>query len=532
MTYRTTVPALALALAGLVAHPAVAAAAVNPSPSPSPSPSTSTSTSTSTVAPSVQWKPCPSYSDEVARALGATTEAKLAAFRGLMKRLECGTVSVPLNHGDPAGRRIDIAVTRLAATDRARRLGAISILPGGPGGSGYLDAVLRVVPSNERMAGLNERYDLIGFDPRGVGYSTKVACVLPMGGPAEPGPLTKETARTLYDAQVAANQECAGSDPAFIGQLTTENVARDLDLVRAALGESRFNLLGFSWGTYLGMAYRSRYPGRTGRAFLDSVAPPVLNVEQHAEGYTEATERNFGRMAAWLAGHDGTYGLGATAREVREQVAKLIRAYDRSPRTYSDLQRPVDGSVVADLAARASVDWARAGKALAELRTATGATAPPTVKELIGAPMTRTPVPGMPELSNGTMNLATVCNEDSSRAGFDSAWSTYQQILRRYPVTGRAAPLPVLCSGWPLPVQRTTLRRSGGSLVLAGHLYEFMSPYEGVLRSWHAVGGTVYTVADDVHVSATRVAGCAADVARYFETGRIGKGCAGMPSPS
>ncbi|WP_433440730.1 alpha/beta fold hydrolase [Nonomuraea sp. CA-141351] len=519
MTYRTSLTALALALAGLVAHPSAAGATATVGASASPRVS------------SVQWKSCPAYSDEVIRSLGVT-EDKVAAFRSLMKRLECGTVSVPLNHRDPTGRKIDVAVTRLAATDEAHRLGAIAVLPGGPGNSGYLDPVLRAALRNEEMAGLNERYDIIGFDPRGVGYSTKVACPTSPVGPPEPGTLTKEAARKIYDAQVAANQKCGSSDPAFLGQLTTENVAKDLDLVRTALGESELNLLGFSWGTYLGMVYRSLFPGHTGRAFLDSVAPPWTRIDEHAKDSAEAAERNFGRMAAWLARRDQIYGLGATARQVREEVAKLVRAYDKSPKTYTDLQRPIDGSSVADLARRNSTEWARAGKALAELRKATGSTAPPTVKELLGASMMGTPAPGAPEALNMTMNLAVACNEDSSRAGFDTAWRAYQQLVKRHPATGRSWGLPVMCPGWPLPVQQATLKRGSGSLVLAGHLHEFMSVYDWTLQTRRAIGGTVYTVADDVHVSTTRVPECAADVVRYFETGRIGRGCEGSAIPS
>ncbi|GAA2274698.1 alpha/beta hydrolase [Nonomuraea roseoviolacea subsp. roseoviolacea] len=524
MTYRTSLTALALA--GLVALPSPAAAA-----DAGPDASTAATPGPSSGVSSVHWTSCPDYSDEALLSL-RVTEEQIPAFRALMKRLECGTVSVPLNHRDPGGRTIDIAVTRLAATDGARRLGALAVLPGGPGNSGYLDPILRAALRNQEMAKLNERYDVIGFDPRGVGYSTKVACPITPVGPQEPGTLTEEAARKIYAAQIAANQRCGRSDPAFLGQLTTENVAEDLDLVRTALGERTLNLLGFSWGTRLGMVYRSRFPEHTGRAFLDSVAPPWTRLDQHMKDSAEAAERDFGRMAAWLARRDETYGLGATARQVREGVAKLVRAYDTNPKIYTDLRRPVDGSAVADLARRNSTEWTRAGRALAELRTATGTTAPPTVKELLGAPMTGTPVPGVPEALNMTMNLAVACNEDGSRAAFDTAWRDYQRLVKRHPATGRAWGPGFMCAGWPLPVQQATLKRGGGSLVLAGHLHEFMSVYDWTLQTRRAVGGTVYTVADDVHVSTTRVPECAADVVRYFETGRIGRGCAGSAIPS
>ncbi|MFI6317756.1 alpha/beta fold hydrolase [Nonomuraea sp. NPDC050556] len=494
---------MALAIAGQVAHP-------------------------TSEGPAVRWKPCPTYSDEVIRSL-RLQEGQIPAFRTLMKRMECGTVTVPLDHDDPTGRKIDIAVTRLAATDKAHRIGATAILPGGPGNSGYLDPILRVALRNKEMAKLNERYDIIGFDPRGVGYSTKVACPMSPLGPREPGALTQESARQIYDAQVAANRQCGDSDPAFLGQLTTATVAKDLDLVRSALGERTFNLLGFSWGTYLGMVYRSQFPGRARRVFLDSVAPPWTRFDEHIQDSAAAAERNFGRMAAWLARRDETYGLGATARQVREEVAELVRDYDRNPKTFPGLQRPIDGSAVADLAKLTTTDWARAGKALAELKAAEDV---PTVKEIFGAGM-GAPVPGAPEMLNMTMNWAVTCNEDSSRADFDTAWRAYRQLVQRHPVTGRSWGLGgVKCPGWPLPAQEVTLHRGSGSLVLAGHLYEFMSVYEWTLQTRRAIGGAVFTVADDVHVSTTRVPECAAEVVRYFETGGIGKGCPGSAIPS
>ncbi|MGV9374199.1 alpha/beta fold hydrolase [Nonomuraea sp. NPDC003707] len=481
---------------------------------------------------SVQWKSCPSYSDEVVRSLRVAQE-RLPAFRTQLKRLRCGTVSVPLDHRDPAGRTIDIAVTRLAATDEAHRLGALAVLPGGPGQSGYLDPILRAA-LNKETAAVNGRYDIIGFDPRGVGYSTKVACPTWPGGPQQPGAVTKEAARKGYDAQVAANHKCGRSDPAFLGRLTTDNVAKDLDLVRVALGERELNLLGLSWGTSLGMVYRSLFPERTGRAFLDSTAPPWTDLMKHTEGSAQAAERNFGRLATWLAHRHETYGLGATPRQVRERVAKLVRDYDNGPKTYADLPRPIDGSAVADLAKRVSTEWARAGKALAELRTATGTTAPPAVKEMLGGgQMMGTPLPGAPETLNLTMNWAVKCNEDRSRPDFTTAWRAYQQLVKRHPATGRSWGLGgAMCQGWPLPVQQPTLKRDGGSLVLAGHLHEFMSVYDWTLQSRRAIGGTVYTVADDVHVSAARVPECAADVVKYFETGRIDKGCKGSGTPA
>ena len=474
----------------------------------------------------VDWRPCPAYSDEAIMSLGAPRE-QIPQFRAQMKRLECGTISVPLDYRRPEGRKISIAVTRLGAVDTEHRLGALAMAPGGPGGSGYLDPV-RMKLRNKEIARLNDRYDLIGFDPRGVNYSTKTSCEGTPPPDVGPGPLTKASAKRIYEAQAADNAACGRSDPAFLGQFTTANVARDLDRVRAALGERRLNVLGFSWGTWLGAVYRSLFPGRTGRVFLDSPAPPFTSFDEHDKGVAEATERNFARMAAWLARNHTTYGLGATAQQVRAAVLKLRHDYDADPKTFTDLNATIDGASIAQLAGTTSPQWPQAGRALAELRDATSPQAPPTVKKIFGAEPAK-PVPGAPEMMNMTMNRATICNEDQSRRGFSAAWTAYQQRLKRNPVT--AYYFSAGCAGWPLPARQTRVHRTGGSLVLSGHRYETMSAYKWTRQMQAAIGGKVYTVDDDVHVSATRVPECAADVVAYFTTGRIDHGCDGEKAP-
>jgi pimeloyl-ACP methyl ester carboxylesterase len=477
--------------------------------------------------PAVDWKACPSYSDAAIAGMGYPQE-QAAAFRTLLERLECGTVSVPLDYGDPDGRQITIAVTRLAAADQERRLGALAVAPGGPGQPGYLDP-LRVTLNNQESARLNERFDLIGFDPRGVNYSTKVDCAGSgqLGGSA--GPLTKAAAKRNYDAEAAGNRACGRTDSAFLGRLTTVNVARDLNAVRAALGEPKLNLLGVSYGTWLGAVYRSLFPDRTGRVFLDSVAGPGNSLAKHEETRVRATERNFPRFAAWLARHHKTFGLGTTARQVRATVLELGRDHDRNPRTFTDLRMPLDGGAIAQLAARTSREWPQAGRALAELRDASGSTAPPAVKQLFGARQSA-PVPGATEWVNMTMNRAVKCNEDHGRLSFSAAWKAYQKLLKSNPVTGRASYFGAGCAGWPLPAQTTRLRHGEGSLVLAGHRYEFMSAYEYAAQMQAEIGGRIYTVDDDAHSSALRE--CAADLVAYFTTGRIDRGCPGAKVPT
>ena len=480
----------------------------------------------------IAWKACPRYSDEALRVM--VPPDRLDRFKQLLARLECGTVSAPLDYDRPHGRQITVALTRLKAQDRARRLGSLALNPGGPGGSGYLMPVQLLTMGD--ATGLNERYDLIGFDPRGVGYSTKVNCPPPTGepGPRPVGPVTEEAARRQYDVQVRANAACGRSDPGFLGQLTTADVARDLDRIRTGLREDELNFVGVSWGTWLGVVYRSLFPARVGRMFLDSVAIPRFSVVAFEDGRAAAAERNARRIARWIARHDDAYGFGKTAEKVRTAIIALRADYDASPRRFTDLDMPIDGEIIALSASQDAQVWPLAAQVLKELRDATGPAAPPTVKEVIGEPSGPPPAEppvDVPEQSNRTMNRAAFCNEDPSRLGFDAAWAAYQQRLADNPLTGRSGGFSAGCAGWPLPVQTVRLRPGGGSLVLSGHRYETPSPYEWTWQTRAIVGGKVYTVDDDVHGSVLREPACAADLVSYFDTGRIDGGCAGVPVP-
>ncbi|MFI5914622.1 alpha/beta fold hydrolase [Dactylosporangium sp. NPDC051541] len=481
--------------------------------------------------PAVDWKPCPAYSDAAIKAMA--TPDKFDRFKALLARLECGTVTVPLDYHDPRGRQITVALTRLPATDRAHRIGSLALNPGGPGGSGYLMPIQLSLESDTDAA-LNARYDLIGFDPRGVGYSTKVDCPPPAQRPERPvGTLSKAQAQQWYSTEVAETAACGNYDPAFLSRITTANVARDLDGIRAALGDRGLNFLGVSWGTWLGVVYRTLFPHTVERMFLDSVAIPRFDIPAFTAGRADAAERNAGRFADWLAARDSTYHLGATGAQVSTAIAALGRDFDADPRQFTDLPRVLDGSLIAQAATARHTDWAVAGTILDELRTATGPTAPPTLKQVLGGDDSGGGEPGpppadLPEGNNRTMNKAAFCNEDSARLGFEAAWEQYQRRLASHPMTGRTDPFSAGCAGWPLPAQPFRIGPGGGNLVLSGHRWETPSAYEWTPQTQAITGGRVYTVDDDVHGSVLREPACAADVLRFFNTGRIDSGCPGV----
>jgi pimeloyl-ACP methyl ester carboxylesterase len=483
----------------------------------------------------VIWQACPPYSDDTLRALFGGDTERIAQFKQLWVHTECGTVSVPLDYANPRGRHLTIALTRLKAVDQAHRLGSLAFNPGGPGGSGYL-MPFQVIMQSATDRRLNDRYDLIGFDPRGIGYSTKVDCPrTPPNGSRSVGPVTEAMARQAYADELRDNQACSTSDPEFMRGLSTANVARDLDQIRAALHERKISFLGVSWGTWLGVVYRNLFPGKVDRMWLDSTAIPKFRLDVFVQLRAAATERDFTRMADWIAQHNDTYGFGTTGAQVTAALARLEQSYDASPRQFTDLPAPLDGTVVGISAAQPSPIWPLAAQVLTELRDATGPAAPPTVKQVLGGdrPNPGPPPADAPQLFNQTMSRAAICNEDTGPRDFDSAWTAYQRRLADFPVTGRISQFTPGCQGWTLPPQPVRLHRDGGSLVMSGHRYEAVSVYEWTIQMQAAVGGTVFTVDDDVHGSVLRVQECAAKLVAYFETGSPGaRGCQGVPGPA
>ncbi|MEU3464975.1 alpha/beta fold hydrolase [Streptomyces sp. NPDC006733] len=487
-----------------------------------------------TTPPTVNWQSCPSYSDEVLEFLRIRPEDR-TAFRTLWARTECGTVKVPLDYRQPQGEQITVALTRLKAKDRTHRLGSLSMNPGGPGGSGYLMPTTLVL-ENPTVAQLNDRYDLIGFDPRGVGYSTSLDCPRPgPSGPEMPAtqPLTRAQLQRMYDDQAQANAACSSAHPQFLAQLTTANVARDLDGIRRALHEPTMNFFGASWGTQLGAVYRSLFPQTIGRMWLDSVVSPhAYDLAYRFDYAARTTEQLFALFANWLAAHDSTYGLGAGAAQVRAKVLAMRQAADAHPWQFSDLPLPLGGGFIAFLASAPDLAWPQAAEILHALTTATnGGPAPQVVKDVVGIPDGPPPEPpaGAPANFNDTAGNAYLCNEDTSSRAFEPLWQEYQRNLHRNPVTGQMTALRPTCAGWTLPVQRFQLRHSTGSLQMSGHRYETATPYPWVHQMQDTIGGNVLTVDDWVHGSVPFVPECAAHLVAYFDTGSPDNGtCPGM----
>ncbi|WP_208297546.1 alpha/beta hydrolase [Actinophytocola oryzae] len=245
-------------------------------------------------------------------------------------RQECATLRVPLDYRHPRGERIDLAVSRISTARPGMRRGVLLLIPGGPGNAGLARPTthgLKLPPE------VQDRYDLVGFDPRGVGRSTPISCGFeqrdldPVVFQPWPEPTGAERARRMADA-------CVRNAGPLLRHITTRDEARDIDRLRQALGESRLSYWGVSYGTYVGAVHATMFPGRTDRVVLDSNddPDPRLVARGWSANFAVGAEDRFPDFAAWAATRDDEFGLGATPGAVRDTYLRLTADLDRQPR--------------------------------------------------------------------------------------------------------------------------------------------------------------------------------------------------------
>ncbi|WP_330275968.1 alpha/beta hydrolase [Lentzea sp. NBC_00516] len=248
-------------------------------------------------------------------------------------RLECSTLEVPLDHHNPGGERIEIAISRLASENPAKRRGVLLTNPGGPGGGGLGYPAL--LASSGLPQEVLDSYDIIGFDPRGVGRSTPVTCELTpeqqaRGAFASYAHTSADVTREAGYARSIAQQCTTSPTGRMLPHTTTANTARDMERIRKALGEQKISFLGASYGTYLGAVYATMFPDRGDRVVLDSNLGPggydVTAMRRFARGFQD----RFPDFAAYAAAHP-EHGLGTTPEQVTAKYFDLAKRLDAKP---------------------------------------------------------------------------------------------------------------------------------------------------------------------------------------------------------
>ncbi|MFE7131563.1 alpha/beta hydrolase [Streptomyces sp. NPDC057638] len=361
--------------------------------------------------------------------------------KGYPAAARCATLSVPLDYRAPGGKTIEIAVSRSKATDPGKRRGALFLNQGGPGGTGvdfpYYD-ILKLPKS------VKERYDLIGFDPRGVGQSTPIACGLRPQEREFHLPYKPETfAHDMAVTRTTADR-CRAKYGTDLGQFTTRNTARDMDVIRAVLGERKLSYLGYSYGTYLGAVYTQLFPHRSDRVILDSAIDPKLTWRKDHLLYGSEVEKAFDRWARWTAERSDTYGLGTTPKAVSDTFWRIVARADRAPIVTGGI--PLTGDEIRRNMQPVFSSAAGAAEKVAMLKRA--AAGKPTEG-----------LPGARDLFSdaaSSLLLAVHCGD----GGWPRDPETYRKdAIRdkaRYPLYGDHAANISPCAFWDRPVERPT----------------------------------------------------------------------------
>ncbi|GAB2784398.1 alpha/beta hydrolase [Streptomyces daliensis] len=274
----------------------------------------------------LRWSPCPAPNAAQGEAGGSPSP--LPDGTGW----ECATLKAPMNYAKPGGSTVRIEMIRAKKRDNGReRVGSLLFNFGGPGGSG-----VATLPSfGKDYAKLHSRYDLVSFDPRGVGRSEGVRCLsgkrLDAYFAADWTPDTHGERERLLSRQSAFADACEKRTGRLLPHLTTENTARDMDLMRHVLGDERLHYFGFSYGTELGGVYAHLYPDRVGRAAFDAVVDPTTTPEQGSLDQAKGFQLALDNYLAACARKGEECPVGQDPEEAKRRITELLAQLDARP---------------------------------------------------------------------------------------------------------------------------------------------------------------------------------------------------------
>jgi pimeloyl-ACP methyl ester carboxylesterase len=429
-------------------------------------------------------------------------------WRPCQQHFECAWLFVPFDYARPGWRSFALPVVKLPAADPAHKIGALVINPGGPGGSGVQYAL--GARSGEFTKAVLDRFDIVGFDPRGVGASyPALRC---MSGsqldkyfatddmPTDPAQL----AGIVTESKLYASQ-CAKNAADLLPYMATVNTAKDMDVLRSALGDSTLTYLGKSYGTYLGASYAAAFPSRVRALVLDGAVDPSLSGIQLDVSQAEGFESAFTQFAAWCVTQSGC-PFGKNSSGAVGKVAGLLATASRHP-LGSELgtSQPADGAMLLNGIASALYlrqEWPVLKDALAEAITSSDGT---VLVELANALMERQQNGTYSNLSDVAMSVDCV---DRPWPRSLPAWqAAAASAAKAAPLFGAAivwGSLP--CAYWPAGPS-AALRAGAGAgarpILVVGDLHDPATPYQGavslsrllasgVLLGWNGEGHTSY----------------------------------------
>ncbi|HKC28728.1 MAG TPA: alpha/beta hydrolase [Jatrophihabitans sp.] len=465
------------------------------SPAAPGAPATSAATVPPTPAqPLAQFADCRSAIDVNALGLPTQRAAKLS--------FGCARIDVPLNYADPTGKKISLVLLRIHDSDNTAHTGSLLVNPGGPGGSG-VNLALGIL-GNVSDA-LLTHFDLIGFDPRGVGLSTPIKCL----SDAEKDRMNALSPDVLTPAGFALAQRtaskvanaCNATYGKDLAQYNTVQTARDMDQIRQAVGDSKMNYLGFSYGTELGAQYIHLFPHNVRAAVLDGAVDPLTNDITTFANQVKGFEDAFDQFATWCDEHSPCRDLGNPRRAVHDIAARASRSPLRSSQpgeTRTATSSIVYTGVLSALYSQS--EWQSLGQALLDARNGDAAglfRLADSYNERFNGHYTNI----------ADANLTISCNDSKPGPSDATIRQTALSWAKRFPLFGvwNADGL-FSCQPWqpvrtipPLPTAPNTPHK----ILVVGNLHDPATPYQGAkdlartlgnaqLLTWDGEGHTSY----------------------------------------
>lgn len=463
----------------------------------------STGTSSDTGAPelaryygqSLDWGDCESY---------AMTSGDRTAYAS--SRIQCARLTVPLDYADPDGTTITVAVVRQQAT--GDRLGSVVFNPGGPGASGV--SIVAQLAQYGVDAALAQRFDFVGFDPRGVGASEPaIACqtdqqqdegraanwpgFMPSGTPAEVAAANDRSKAFVTDCVKTISGE--GVDgTAFLAQVGTTNVAKDLDVLRAVLGDQKLTYVGWSYGTSIGTQYAEQFPGKVRAMVLDGAVDPAVDTATDTLQQTEAFQQAFDKFAAWCASRQGCPWQSAGAADARFQA--LAQPLMTKPLALSDgrVLSFLDAVIGVASALYSDTSWPALQQALSDLSAGRGDTLMALADDYNGRD------------SSGHYSrmleafTAVRCMDSDRITDADAVTELNRKLIAAAPFQDNGQPAAAIfdpCAYWPVPPTMTahTPDPSGLAPVLVvSTTGDPATPYQSGVNLAKDLGGRLLTV--------------------------------------
>ncbi|MFI7017720.1 alpha/beta hydrolase [Streptomyces sp. NPDC050164] len=430
----------------------------------------------------LSWEDCPTPSD----AQGGGAAPSPLPDGG---EWQCATMKAPLDWDDPKGDTIGLELIRARSSgDDSARIGSLIFNFGGPGGSG----VTSLPAFAEDYETLRTRYDLVSFDPRGVGRSTPVICQNDQQldayfqQDATPDDTAERT--ELLENTMEFNEACEQNSERILPHVRTTDAARDLDLMRQVLGDGKLHYFGISYGTELGGVYAHLFPERVGRAVFDAVVDPTQNAEQGSLGQTKGFQLALDNFAEDCVSKAEECPVGNSAQDVKDRIAGLLRDLDRTPIPGvfpRELTQTAATSGI--LQALYSQDfWEYLTEGLQQAYDGDG-----SILMLLSDSMNGRKENG--EYSNiAAANAAINCADDKPR--YDAAF-----VERKLPEFRAASPLfgdymawgMIACTDWAVPgaADHPVVSAPGSAPILVvGNTGDPATPYEGARQMAEALG--------------------------------------------